>query len=72
MNERCLQQMTGDCGGCGVQDILTTIISREALASTAPGQPPVEATAIAQKVAANYCPAGTNIRVEPVRHSAIW
>ncbi len=63
MAERCVQQYTGSCGGCPVQEILVNKIERD------PELPRREAAA---KIAEVYCPVGTAIQVPERVKQSIW
>ena len=71
MAERCIQQITGDCGGCPIQDIARNKIY-VAQVATKVGEPCVDRMAITSAVAAEYCPSGTKMRVPELAHSATW
>lgn len=71
MTERCLQEMTGSCGGCPIQEIVTRRVVVESQRLVA-GQPCVDVVAIARDITQVYCPEGARIQAPVVSHSSIW
>ena len=74
MAERCIQQITGDCGGCPIQDMARDKIY-VAQVATGIGEPRLGVEAresIAKAIGAEYCPTGTKMRVPELSHSATW
>lgn len=71
MNERCLQTMTGSCGGCNVLEIVKGRID-VATQSRVDTSIPVDKDAIAARVAAEYCPVGTIIQMPSRVKQSVW
>lgn len=69
--ERCLQTVTGSCGGCNVLEIARGIID-SAQQSRTNASLPVDRAAIAGKVAAAYCPEGTVMQVPERIRRSVW
>lgn len=69
--ERCLQQITGSCCGCNVVEIAQGRID-VAVQSRSDTGVPVDRTAIAQSVAAEYCPAGTTMGMLKRVRQSVW
>lgn len=69
--ERCIQQRTGECGGCPIQEMAKDRIYAAQTAVKA-GDPDVNRQAIADRIAGVYCPEGTKIIVPSLSQSSVW
>ncbi|MBI3342017.1 hypothetical protein HY024_02755 [Candidatus Curtissbacteria bacterium] len=71
MAERCLQQITGSCGGCPVQELVQAQAVTEYQRANV-GEPRADVNAIAKRVAKTLCPEKTVMQTPTVTHSVIW